>query len=131
METRTHFSIVRANRAQYAEVSFQSVSEGDIGNVSLPVMRGEEEEEGMLYICMPQLSDLKCPSSPRRSIIVDHTGEFYRRVHYPRTIGWGASHSNFASSSTMANPSQPRGHSGTRIFSFYSHRYLNPILETE
>ncbi|KJA14833.1 hypothetical protein HYPSUDRAFT_208393 [Hypholoma sublateritium FD-334 SS-4] len=34
-----------ANRAQYADVSFQSVSDSDIFDVSLPSMQGSEEEE--------------------------------------------------------------------------------------
>jgi hypothetical protein len=38
----------RANRAQYGEVSFQTVSEDEITNVNLPSTQGLAEEEGML-----------------------------------------------------------------------------------
>jgi hypothetical protein len=37
----------RANRAQYGEVSFQTVSEDEITNVNLPSSQGLAEEEGM------------------------------------------------------------------------------------
>ncbi|KZT09652.1 Utp21-domain-containing protein [Laetiporus sulphureus 93-53] len=36
-----------ANRAQYSEVSFQSVSDEDVQDVSLPSMQGEAEEEAL------------------------------------------------------------------------------------
>lgn len=38
----------RANRAQYADVSFQSVSdEEEVAEVSLPSMQGTAEDEGV------------------------------------------------------------------------------------
>lgn len=36
----------RANRAQYAEVSFQTVADDDIADVALPSMQGTAEDEG-------------------------------------------------------------------------------------
>lgn len=42
------FSISRANRAQYAEVSFQSVTDSDIFDVSLPSMQGADEYDGRI-----------------------------------------------------------------------------------
>ncbi|KAH8106793.1 Utp21-domain-containing protein [Cristinia sonorae] len=36
-----------ANRAQYSEVAFQSISDEDIVDVALPSMQGEEEEEAL------------------------------------------------------------------------------------
>ncbi|THH30375.1 hypothetical protein EUX98_g3830 [Antrodiella citrinella] len=36
-----------ANRAQYSEVSFKSISDDDIDNVAMPSMQGEEEEEAL------------------------------------------------------------------------------------
>lgn len=37
---------VRANRAQFTEISFQSVSDDDIANVALPSTQGVAEDEG-------------------------------------------------------------------------------------
>ena len=39
----------RANRAQYAEVSFQTVTDDDLSSVNLPSMQGVAEDEGTLY----------------------------------------------------------------------------------
>jgi hypothetical protein len=36
---------VRANRAQYAEISLRSFNEGDIANVALPLVQGLPEDE--------------------------------------------------------------------------------------
>lgn len=47
----------RANRAQYAEISFQSVADDDINDAKLPSMQGVIEDEG--EICFPTSS---CPS---------------------------------------------------------------------
>jgi hypothetical protein len=41
------FVVYRANRAQYGEVSFQTVADDDIIDVSLPSMQGAAEDEGM------------------------------------------------------------------------------------
>jgi hypothetical protein len=38
----------RANRAQYAEVSYRTVSEGEVVDVSLPSTQGATEDEGMI-----------------------------------------------------------------------------------
>ncbi len=38
--------LYRANRAQYSEVSFGSIVEDDVVDVSLPSMQGVAEEEG-------------------------------------------------------------------------------------
>jgi len=40
----------RANRAQYGDITFQTVREEDIEESALPVMQGEEEDQGGL--CM-------------------------------------------------------------------------------
>jgi U3 small nucleolar RNA-associated protein 21 len=39
--------VCRANRAQYGEVSFQTVAHDDIIDVSLPSMQGAAEDEGV------------------------------------------------------------------------------------
>ena len=36
----------RANRAQYANVSFQGITEGDVQNLSLPSTQGTAEDNG-------------------------------------------------------------------------------------
>ena len=36
----------RANRAQYAEVSFHGITEDEVADVALPSVQGEAEEEG-------------------------------------------------------------------------------------
>lgn len=41
-----HYWHDRANRAQYAEVSFHSVGDDEIAEVALPSMQGTAEEEG-------------------------------------------------------------------------------------
>lgn len=50
--------LCRANRAQYAEVSFQSVADEDIADVALPSMQGVAEDEGEVLVsftfpCLP------------------------------------------------------------------------------
>jgi U3 small nucleolar RNA-associated protein 21 len=47
----------RANRAQYAEVSFQTVGDDDIVDVSLPSMQGVAEDEGMFTLLPDILID--------------------------------------------------------------------------
>ena len=37
-----------ANRAQYAEVSFQTVSDSDIAEIGLPTMQEDADEDGPL-----------------------------------------------------------------------------------
>jgi hypothetical protein len=39
--------VCRTNKAQYSDVSLQTVTEGDATMVSLPSMQGEDESEGM------------------------------------------------------------------------------------
>lgn len=46
----------RANRAQYAEVSFQTVADDDITDVSLPSMQGDAEDEGTFFFPSAQIS---------------------------------------------------------------------------
>ncbi|KAF8969650.1 Utp21-domain-containing protein [Flammula alnicola] len=46
-----------ANRAQYADVSFQSVSDSDIFDVSLPSMQGVEEDEALEALTALKVSD--------------------------------------------------------------------------
>ncbi|KAG6836788.1 hypothetical protein H0H93_003209 [Arthromyces matolae] len=53
--TRTH----RANRAQYDEVSFQTVTDEDLSNVNLPSMQGVAEDEAL-----DALSALKVQDAP-------------------------------------------------------------------
>lgn len=36
-----------ANRAQYGDVSFRTVTEDEIADASLPTMQGEDEDEGL------------------------------------------------------------------------------------
>jgi U3 small nucleolar RNA-associated protein 21 len=43
------FYFKRANRAQYADVSFQSVSDNEIFDVALPSMQGVDEAEGIFF----------------------------------------------------------------------------------
>lgn len=42
----TNIISLRANRAQYAEVAFQTVADDDVIDVSLPSMQGTAEDEG-------------------------------------------------------------------------------------
>ena len=44
---KTYPGVFRANRAQYAEVSFQTVVDDDITDVTLPSMQGVAEDEGV------------------------------------------------------------------------------------
>jgi U3 small nucleolar RNA-associated protein 21 len=44
--------LFRANRAQYAEVSFQTVTDDDITDVLLPSMQGVAEDEGMFILSL-------------------------------------------------------------------------------
>ena len=37
---------IRANRAQFVELSFRSVADDDIADVTLPSMQGTTEDEG-------------------------------------------------------------------------------------
>ena len=41
----------RTNKAQYSDVSLQSVEEGDVAVMSLPSMQGEDESEGPYLPC--------------------------------------------------------------------------------
>ena len=50
--------LFRANRAQYAEVSFQSVSDENIVNVPLPSMQGEDEDDSE-YLIRSKYSELE------------------------------------------------------------------------
>lgn len=45
--------IARANRAQYSEVSFHSIVEDDVVDVSLPSVQGEAEDDGMFLEYTP------------------------------------------------------------------------------
>ena len=48
-----HYWHYRANRAQYAEVSFHSVGDDEIAEVALPSMQGTAEEEGRCFsLCL-------------------------------------------------------------------------------
>ena len=44
-----------ANRAQYAEVSFQTVSDNDVEDVGLPTMQEDIDEDGLSFPPFPSL----------------------------------------------------------------------------
>lgn len=47
---RCRLTFSRANRAQYTDVSLQSVAEGDITEASLPSVQGSAEDEGKVLL---------------------------------------------------------------------------------
>ena len=55
-----------ANRAQYAEVSFQTVSDSDIGEIGLPTMQEDTDEDGPL---IPLLISF-VPNGPLRDLFL-------------------------------------------------------------
>ena len=55
MGARVDF-IFRANRAQYSDVSFQSISDDDIVEVKVPTMQGTAEDEGWFVQLSPTAS---------------------------------------------------------------------------
>lgn len=51
-----------ANRAQYAEVSFQTVSDDSLADTKLPTMREDIDEDGLSIF--PSIPSVSSPASP-------------------------------------------------------------------
>lgn len=103
---------IRANRAQFSEVSFQSVTDDDIVDAALPSMQGIAEDEGSRirpFSCF-FFGLLTTRNSSRRLGCTHRGGILSRCVLYAFTVGRGTGDIDSTSPFTLANPAQSGGH---------------------
>ena len=111
----------RANRAQYADVSFQSVNNDEVFDVSLPSMQGVDEDEG---ICFHAKKILFLTNSAIFSPRIAHRSASVWRVCgcvlNTTATWWRFNHSDPPAPLSMANSTQSWGYSSAlrSIFSF-------------
>lgn len=108
----------RANRAQYAEVSFRSAAEIErelsVG-VSLPSVQGTNEDEGpgpfpfiFIFIRFGSITN-PVPSRTRSPRLPLHN-RYNQCIQHSRTTRQRTNHANAPSPRQMANPAQPGHH---------------------